>query len=166
MEKSAVDRPWKRKFLGFSFIGGLKTKPRIRIAKESVKKFKERIRQITKRTRGVSLKQVVNELNVYLRGWFGYFRLMETPSVLEGLDGWIRRKLRCYILKQWKTSKKKLRELRKCDVKEPWSVAYSSRGLWRLSLTEQLNFGLDIDYFNELGLFRLHGQWIGHVRFS
>jgi len=166
MEKSAVDRPWKRKFLGFSFIGGLKTKPRIRIAKESVKKFKERIRQITKRTRGVSLKQVVNELNVYLRGWFGYFRLMETPSVLEGLDGWIRRKLRCYILKQWKTSKKKLRELRKCDVKEPWSVAYSSRGLWRLSLTEQLNFGLDIDYFNKLGLFRLHGQWIGHVMFS
>lgn len=166
MEKSAVDRPWKRKFLGFSFIGGLKTKPRIRIAKKSRKKFKERIRQITKRNRGVSLKQVVNELNLFLRGWFGYFRLMETPSVLEELDGWIRRKLRCYILKQWKTSKKKLRELRKHDVKEPWSVAYSSRGLWRLSLTEQLNFGLDIDYFNELGLFCLHGQWIGYVKFS
>ncbi|MDG6219249.1 MAG: group II intron maturase-specific domain-containing protein, partial [Candidatus Thermoplasmatota archaeon] len=126
----------------------------------------ERIRQITKRNRGVSLKQVVNELNLYLRGWFGYFRLMETPSVLEELDGWIRRKLRCYILKQWKTPGKKLRELRKYDVKEPWSVAYSSKDFWRLSLTEQLNCGLDIYYFNELGLFSLYQQWNCYVSSS
>jgi len=166
VEKSAVDRPWKRKFLGFSFIGGLKTKPRIRIAKKSVKRFKERIRQITKRNRGVSLKQVVNELNVYLRGWFGYFRLMETPSVLERLDGWIRRKLRCYILKQWKKPKKRCKELRRLGAKESWSVAYSGKGLWRLSLTEQMHTALNCDYFNELGLFSLYQQWIDYVKFS
>ena len=165
-EKSAVDRSWKRKFLGFSFIGGLKTKPRIRIAKKSIEKFKERIRQITKRTRGVSLKQVVNEMNLYLRGWLGYFGLMETPSVLMELDGWIRRKLRCYIFKQWKTSKKRCKELRKLGVKEPWSVAYSGKGLWRLSLTEQTHTALNCAYFNELGLFSLYQQWCGNVKFS
>ena len=165
-EKSAIGRPWKRKFLGFSFIGGLKTKPRIRIAKKSIKRFKDRIRQITKRNRGVSLKQVVKELNLYLRGWLGYFRLMETSSVLKSLDGWIRRKLRCYILKQWKTSRTICRELRRHGAEEPWSVAYSNKGLWRLSLTEQLNFGLDVDYFNKLGLFCLYRQWIDYVKFS
>ena len=165
-EKSAVDRPWKRKFLGFSFIGGLKTKPRIRIAKKSIKKFKDRIRQITKRNRGVSLKQVVNELNLYLRGWLGYFGLMETPTILMELDGWIRRKLRCYIFKQWKTSKKRCKELRKLGAKEPWSVAYSGKGLWRLSLTEQTHTALNCAYFNELGLFSLYQQWQEYVKFS
>jgi group II intron reverse transcriptase/maturase len=165
-EKSAVDRPWKRKFLGFSFIGGLKTKPRIRIAKKSIERFKDRIRQITKRNRGVSLKQVVNELNLYLRGWLGYFGLMETPSVLKELDGWIRRKLRCYIFKQWKTSKKRCKELRKLGAKEPWSVAYSGKGLWRLSLTEQTNIALNCSYFNELGVFSLYQQWCGYVKSS
>ena len=165
-EKSAVDRPWKRKFLGFSFIGGLKTEFRIRIAKKSIKKFKDRIRQITKRNRGVSLEQVVNELNLYLRGWLGYFKLMETPSVLERLDGWIRRKLRCYIFKQWKTSKKRCKELRKLGAEEPWSVAYSGKGLWRLSITEQMHTALNCAYFNELGLFSLYQQWQEYVKFS
>jgi len=166
VEKSAIDRPWKRKFLGFSFTGCLKTSPRIRIAKESIKKFKERIRQITKRNRGISLKQVVNELNLYLRGWLGYFKLMETPSVLERLDGWIRRKLRCYIFKQWKNSKKRSKELQKLGAEEPWSVAYSGKGPWRLSRTRQLHTALNCDYFNELGLLSLHQQWRDNVMFS
>lgn len=165
-DKSAVDRPWKRKFLGFSFIGGLKTTPRIRIAKKSIKRFKEKIRQITKRNRGISLEQMVNELNLYLRGWLSYFRLTETPSILMELDGWIRRKLRCYLFKQWKTSKKRLKELRKLGAKEPWSVAYSSKGFWRLSITKQASMALDCAYFNELGLFSLYQQWCGYVKFS
>jgi len=144
----------------------MKTKPRIRIAKKSIKKFKEKIRVITKRNRGVSVKQVVDELNLYLRGWFEYFGLMETPSVLKELDGWIRRKLRCYLFKQWKTSKKRLKELRKLGAEEPWSVAYSGKGLWRLSLTEQIHTALNCAYFNELGLFSLYQQWCEYVKLS
>lgn len=157
--KSAVDRPWKRTFLGYSFLGGVKTELKIRVAKKSIKKLKEKVRGITKRNRGVSLNQVIKELNQYLKGWLGFFRLTQTPSILKELDGWIRRKLRCYIFKQWKNPKKRLKELRKLGAEEPWSVAYSGKGVWRLSLTKQLNLALNSEYFHSLGLFSLYQQW-------
>src|SRR5438477_5775643 len=90
--KSAVARPKERKFLGFSFTGG--KEPRRRIAPKAILRFKERIRELTCRTRGISMEQRAYELSAYLRGWRGYFGFCQTPSVLETLDQWLRRRLR------------------------------------------------------------------------
>ncbi len=99
-EKSAVERPWKRKFLGFSFTNaGI---PKRRIAPKAVDRFRGRVRDITRRTRGVSTERMADELARYLRGWLGYFGKCETPSVLKSLEEWTRRRLRSAIWKQWK----------------------------------------------------------------
>jgi RNA-directed DNA polymerase len=98
--KSAVARPQERKFLGFSFTGG--AEPKRRIAPKALLRCKRRVRELTRRTRGISLKQMTTELAEYLRGWKGYFGFCETPSVLRGLDQWIRRRLRSVIWKQWR----------------------------------------------------------------
>jgi RNA-directed DNA polymerase len=98
--KSAVARPVERKFLGFSFTGA--KQPRRRIAPKAVLRFKQKVRELTGRTRGVSIEQMTKELASYLRGWKGYFGFCETPSVLESLDQWIRRRLRSVIWRQWK----------------------------------------------------------------
>ena len=102
-QKSAVARPWARKFLGFSFTSaGI---PKRRIAPKAVDRFKERIRGLTSRTRGVSMERMAEDLSRYLRGWIGYFGKCETPSVLAGLEQWLRRRLRSAIWKQWKRAR-------------------------------------------------------------
>ncbi len=98
-QKSAVARPQERQFLGFSFTSNRWLK--IKLADKALKKVKHRIKKITRRSRGISLLQVVKELNTYLRGWLGYYRLIETPTILRDLDSWIRRRLRCFVMKQW-----------------------------------------------------------------
>jgi RNA-directed DNA polymerase len=98
--KSAVARPKDRKFLGFSFTSSQEA--RRRIAPKAILRFKERIRELTCRTRGISMEQRVQELSAYLRGWRGYFGFCQTPSVLARLDKWLRRRLRSVIWKQWK----------------------------------------------------------------
>jgi RNA-directed DNA polymerase len=110
--KSAVDRPWKRKFLGFTFT----TRRQRSIAPTSRAKFKKRIRELTKRNRGASLGRVVSELRSYLLGWRGYFGFCQTPSVLRDFDSWIHRRLRCYAWKQWKTGKRRFAELRRLGI--------------------------------------------------
>ena len=156
-EKSAVDRPWRRKFLGLTVSHG--RDPKIRIAPQSKQRFQDRVRVITSRRRGVSLGRLVRELNQYLRGWFGYFRLSETPSVLEELDGWIRRRLRCYLLKQWKPGRGRRKALQRLGVPDPWMISGSRKGPWRLSKTKAVHLGLDQTYFDQLGLFNLSAQW-------
>jgi hypothetical protein len=99
-EKSAVARRWQRKFLGFSFTNG--QQPKRRIAPTALRRFKQRVRELTRRTRGVSIQCMVRELAVYLNGWRSYFSFCQTPSVLAELDGWMRRRLRCMLWKQWK----------------------------------------------------------------
>ena len=154
-EKSAVARPWGRKFLGFSFTA--KEPQRRRIAPKSMVRFKERVREITRRTRGVSLEGMVKELTVYLRGWHGYFGFCQTPSVLEDLDGWIRRKLRCVVWKQWKRGRTRYKELRKRGVNEVLAAktAGSRHGPWRLSQSPALCLAFPNVYFDRTGLFRL-----------
>ena len=100
-EKSAVDVPQKRKFLGFTFTGGRRPNQR-KIAPESIQRFRSRVRRLTRRNRGISLEQRVDELSRYLRGWIGYFGYVESPWVLRSLDSWIRRRLRSVQWKQWK----------------------------------------------------------------
>jgi RNA-directed DNA polymerase len=151
-EKSAVARPWERKFLGFSFTNH--KQPKRRLAPKSVVRFKERVRELTRRTRGIGLARMVHDLAEYLRGWLGYFGRCETPSVLEELGEWIRRRLRSMVWKEWKRGTTRYRELRKRGivVQEAAQTAASSDGPWHLANTPALNIALSNAYFASLGL--------------
>lgn len=131
--KSAVARPHQRKFLGFSFTSH--HKPKRRISPKAMGRFKTRVRELTGRMRGRRFADVVAELNTYLNGWIGYFGFCQTPSVLEKLDGWIRRRLRCYLWKQWKTIAKRRSELLNRGMRPEAArrIGASSRGAWRIS---------------------------------
>jgi RNA-directed DNA polymerase len=128
--KSAVARPAARKFLGFSISNA--KEPKRRIASKALLRCKRKIRELTRRTRGISLERMTKELASYLRGWKSYFGICETPSVLKGLDQWIRRRLRCVIQKQWK---------RRCP--------------WRMANSPAMSTAFPIAYFDSLGLPRL-----------
>jgi RNA-directed DNA polymerase len=156
-QKSAVARPWARKFLGFSFTNaGI---PKRRIAPKAVDRFKERVRELTRRTRGVSTERMAEELARYLRGWLGYFGKCETPSVLEGLEKWFRRRLRSAIWKQWKRGSVRFAELRHRGVGKDLAAqtAGSAHGPWRLSNSPALSIALPNAYFDSLGIPRLAG---------
>jgi RNA-directed DNA polymerase len=150
--KSAVAQPDTRKFLGFSFMGG--TQPRRRIAPQSLVRFRSRVRELTRRTRGKSLAQIVEELSVYLTGWRGYFGFCETPSVLRDLDQWTRRRLRAVTWKQWKRGTTRFAELRRCGVGRDLAArtAGSPHGPWRLSNSPALTIALPNAFFASLGL--------------
>ncbi|PYX84746.1 MAG: group II intron reverse transcriptase/maturase, partial [Acidobacteria bacterium] len=153
--KSAVARPWQRKFLGFSFTS--EREPRRRIAPKAIARFKERIREQTRRTRGISLQQMVKEIATYLRGWLGYFGDCQTPSVLHDLETWVRRRLRSVVWKQWKRGRTRFRELRKRGVSKDLAAqtAGSPHGPWRLANSPALAIALPNAYFAELGLLPL-----------
>jgi RNA-directed DNA polymerase len=153
--KSAVARPAERKFLGFSFTSS--RQPKRRIAPQTLMRFKKRVRELTKRNRGVSVARMVEQLARYLAGWRGYFGFCQTPSVLRDLDSWIRRRLRCFQWKQWKRGKARFAELRKRGVGQDLAAqtAGSSRGLWHISRSPALSIALPGVYFNSLGLPKL-----------
>ena len=150
--KSAVARPSARKFLGFSFIG--RKHPRRRIAPQAIARFRSRVRELTRRTRGYSLAQIVKELAVYLRGWRGYFGFCQTPSVLRDLDQWLRRRLRAIAWKQWKRVSKRSAELRRSGVRADLAgrTAISPHGPWRLSSSPALHIALPNAFLTSLGL--------------
>jgi RNA-directed DNA polymerase len=151
-EKSAVDRPWKRKFLGFSFTWN--KDPKVRIAPQSMKKVKTKIREITSRKRPLSMEQRIKELNQYLTGWCGYFALADTPSIFQGLDEWVRRRLRMCLWKQWKKPKTKVKRLISLGV--PKDKAYewgnTRKGYWRIACSPILHRSLDNQYWKSNGL--------------
>jgi len=153
--KSAVARPQERKFLGFSFTSG--TKPKRRIAPKALLRCKQRVRELTRRTRGISLEQMMKELAIYVQGWKGYFGYCQTPSVLRGLDQWTRRRLRSVIWKQWKRGTVRYRKLRQRNVGADLAAqtAGSSHGPWRLAGSPALTSAFSIAYFDSLGLPRL-----------
>jgi RNA-directed DNA polymerase len=151
-EKSAVARPWQRKFLGFSFTNG--QQPKRRIAPKAISRLKQRVRELTGRTRGVSIPQVVGELAIYLKGWRSYFGFCQTPSVLGALDGWIHRRLRCMLWKQWQRGRTRYARLRQrtVGVQLAARTAGSSHGPWRLAASPALSIALPDAYFASLGL--------------
>jgi RNA-directed DNA polymerase len=155
VQKSAVAQPWERKFLGFSFTS--EEKPRRRIAPKAVDRFKERVRELTRRTRGVSIEEMAEELTRYLRGWTGYFGKCQTPSVLRDLEKWLRHRLRSVIWKQWQRGTIRFKELIARGVDRPLAArtAGSSHGPWRLSHSRALDVALPIAYFDSLGIPRL-----------
>ena len=154
-EKSAVAKPQQRKFLGFSLTGG--TEPRRRIAPAARKRFRARVREITRRRRGVGRKARIEELRRYLRGWRGYFGFCQTPTTLAGLDSWVRRRLRCAYWIQWKTGRRRYEALVRLGVARELAAntAGSNRGPWRLSQSIALSQALPNAYFDSLGLPRL-----------
>jgi RNA-directed DNA polymerase len=152
-EKSAVDWPSKRKFLGFSFTRAGKRK----IAPKAIRRYKDRIRELTRRTRGVSIETMAEQLAVYLRGWTNYFGMCETPAVLAQLEQWTRHRLRSVIWKQWKRGSVRFAELRNRGVGRDLAAktAGSAHGPWRLSNSPALSIALPNAYFDSLGIPRL-----------
>lgn len=147
--KSAVDRPWKRKFLGFTVSRNDK---RLKVADKAIDKLKDRVRELTRRTRGNRIEVIAAELRESLLGWKAYFGITEVLSPLRDIDKWIRRKLRCYLWKQWGPAG--YRELRKrgVSVREAWNTSKSAHGPWRLSKTPALAIALPLAYFKNLGV--------------
>jgi RNA-directed DNA polymerase len=139
--KSAVARPQERKFLGFSFTAGPEVKRAI--APKALDRFKQRIREITRRAKGVSIETTIEELAPYMRGWRSYFGFCETPVVLQYLTRWVRLRLRAALWRQWKTPRRRRAALLKLGVREPLAsnTAGSGRGPWYLARAKALVCG-------------------------
>ena len=150
--KSAVARPQERKLLGFSFSTGPEIKRMI--APKALDRFKQRIREITRKAKGVSIEKTIEELASYIRGWRGYFGFCETPVVLEYLTRWVRLRLRAALWRQWKTPRRRRAALLELGVREPLAsnTAGSGLGPWYLAKAKALSVGLSNAYFKSLGL--------------
>ena len=150
--KSAVARPQERKFLGFSFTTGPEVK-RV-IASKALDRFKQRIREITRRAKGASMEATMVALAPYMRGWRSYFGFCETPEVLLGLTRWVRLRLRAALWRQWKTPRRRRAALLELGVRERLAsnTAGSGRGPWYLAKAKALSVGLSNAYFKSLGL--------------
>ena len=158
--KSAVAHVTKRKFLGYSF----RVDSELKVANQSLVKFKNRIRELTSRNRGRELEHVIKELNQYLNGWISYFRLSANISVFKELDSWIRRRLRCYRLKQRKRTYSVYKFLVELgvSVENAWKLAKSSKGWWRLSLNPNIHTAMSNVWFDKSGLVSLEKKVAGY----
>jgi RNA-directed DNA polymerase len=154
-DKSAVARPWQRKFLGYSMTRH--REPKLRVAEPSRKRFAEKVRKALRASRGQSLKQVIENLNPLLRGWMSYFRLTEVKGVLEELDGWIRHKLRTLQWRQWKRNHTRAQHLMRAGLSEAraWQSATNGRGPWWNGDASHMHAALPKSYFDRMGLVSL-----------
>ena len=162
-EKSTVDRPWRRKFLGYSMT--FHKKPRLKVAPESVKRFKSKVKEILRRGRGRSLRRTIDTLTPILRGWSNYFKLVQVKNVFEELDGWLRRKLRGILWRQWKRSYTRARNLMKRGLAEEraWRSAANGRGPWWNAGAPHMNQAFPKSFFDSIGFVSLLNQ---HRRFQ
>ncbi len=153
-EKSAVSYPWWRPYLGFSFTSR-RDAPHIRIHAQSIRRFKQRVRELTGRSCGLSIEQVITRLNTYLKGWWNYFRHAEIAAGFRSINYWIIRRLRAILWKQWKNPRTRVKELKKrgIDHRHALSVGCSRKGPWRMSKVKWVAFALPKAYFVSLGLF-------------
>jgi RNA-directed DNA polymerase len=150
--KSKVDRPWRCKFLGFRIIAGKQTQRSI--APSSLRRLKRRVRKLTCYRRGVTVAQMIEQLNRYLIGWRGYYGYSQSRSILQVLDRWIRRRLRCVYWRRWKRGKRRFAELRRLDINRDLAAktAGSVHGPWRLSRSPALSYAFPNAHFDSLGL--------------
>jgi RNA-directed DNA polymerase len=157
-EKSAVARPWDRKFLGYSMT--FHKRPRLKVAPAVVERIKEKLREIFKAGRGRNIRKVVEELRPVLRGWVNYFRLAEVRGMFEELDGWIRRKLRCILWRQWKRTYTRAKNLMKhgLDKDRALKSAMNGRGPWWNSGASHMNQCFPKSFFDRLGLMSMLNQ--------
>jgi len=154
-EKSAVGRPWERKFLGFTYT---RTKLRVRIAPKSIDRAKDKLRELTNSRRGGSLTTIIDELAKYLKGWREYYSICEVTGEFRDIERWLRRRLRCLIWTRWKTRTKRYQALTSRAVPKALaqSTASSGKGVWRLSASQALSIALPNKYFDEIGLPRIY----------
>jgi len=160
-EKSGVGRPWERKFLGFRIYLARKGEARLSVAPQALRRAKQTIRRLTRRNRVVRLARLVLELGTYTDGWVGYFGRGTSPTVFEELDKWIRRRLRCYVWKQWKTPRRRARELIRAGAERrlAWGTAYNV-GPWRAAGSPPLNAALSRQRLADLGFHSLHQRYL------
>jgi len=152
-DKSAVSRPWLRKFLGFTYFQ-MYGQSKVRIHVKSLKRFKDKVRALTKRNRGKSLGQVIEELNRFFIGWWGYFRLTEAKSFLKGLKIWIMRRLRSLVWKQWKNPKTRAANLEKLGIshKHAMLCGNARKKYWHMSKIKWVAIAMPEKYFTDRGL--------------
>jgi len=154
-DKSAVARPWERKFLGYSLT--VHREPRLRVAPESVRRLKAKLRPILRRGRGRNIHGVAEELAPVLRGWVAYFRMAEVKVSFEELDKWLRRKMRCILWRQWKKPRTRLRELQRRGLDEARAAAsaYNGRGAWWNAGASHMNYAVPTESLRKVGLVSL-----------
>jgi RNA-directed DNA polymerase len=152
-EKSAVDRPWKRTFLGYSMTAH--KKPRLKVGPEAIRRLKAKIKLITASGRGRSLANSIRLLNPLLRGWYNYFSLAQVKNIFEELDGWLRRRLRAVLWRQWKRTYTRAKNLMKRGLSEEkaWKSAGNGRGPWWNAGASHMNIAFPKRYFDVLGLY-------------
>ncbi|MCP4365142.1 MAG: group II intron reverse transcriptase/maturase, partial [Planctomycetes bacterium] len=153
--KSAVDRPWNRKFLGYTVT--FHKPPRLKVASVSVARLKGKLKDAFRRGKGRNLKKFITELQPVLRGWINYFRLSEVKGIFEELDGWIRRRLRCVLWRQWKRRYTRVKRMMKYGISESraWKSASNGRGPWWNSGASHMNQAFPKKFFDRLGLVSL-----------
>jgi group II intron reverse transcriptase/maturase len=155
VDKSAVARPWQRKFLGYSMTWH--RKPKLKIAQLSRKRFAGKVRQTLRRARGRSLKQIIEQLNPVLRGWMAYFQFTEVKGVLEEFDGWIRHKLRALLWRQWKRPYTRAKHLLRAGLSHAraWQSATNGHGPWWNGGASHMNEAYPKSWFDHMGLVSL-----------
>jgi len=158
-----VDRPWKRSFLGYSFT--FHKNPEIRVPEKSVKRFRQNLKELIRRGRGRNLRRFIREtLNPMLRGWINYFRLSEVKGFAEKLDGWVRRRLRNILWRQWKRGRTRYKRLitRGLSEERARKSAFNGRGAWWNSGASHMNDAFRKNYFDTLGLVNLLETLLGN----
>ena len=166
-EKSAVARPWHRKFLGYGMT--VHFQPRLKVAVESVKRLKAKLREILRRGRGCALPKVIAAVNKAAVGWVRYFGLAQVKAVFEELDQWIRRKLRCILWRQWKRPRTRARKMMRLGLEEEraWRSAYNGRGPWWNAGASHMNAGVTTHRLHQQGLVSLlylHQRFVDSTR--
>jgi RNA-directed DNA polymerase len=151
-EKSAVGKPWVRKFLGYSMTWH--KKPKLKIAPASVRRLKSHIQELLRKGRGQAVRRVIMDLQPLLTGWIQYFKLAEVKSTFEQLDEWLRRKLRCILWRQWKTPRTRAKRLMKLGIDQAraYTSAYNGRGPWWNAGASHMNIAVPVTWFAQQGL--------------
>jgi RNA-directed DNA polymerase len=154
-EKSAVDRPWNRKFLGYTMTPH--QNPKLKVAPNSIKRAKARVKEIIRKGRGRTLSKVAAELTTYLRGWVNYFRLSRVKIAFEELDQWIRRKLRLILWRQWKRPRTRAKKLIERGIEKARAAmsANNGRGPWWNAGASHMNAAVSAKWLEHQGLMSL-----------
>ena len=158
-EKSDVDRPWNRQFLGYGMTNH--RTPKLKIGAKAVARLKSKLREISRKGRGRNLKRIIEEVTPILRGWSNYFKLSEVRKQFDELDSWFRRKLRCILWRQWKRPYTRAKKLMQRGLSEAraWRSALNKRGPWWNSGASHMNQAFDTSYFTKLGLLSVSHQF-------
>ena len=165
-EKSAVERPWRRKFLGYTVTA--EKEPRLKVAPESEAKLKWKLKEVFRRGRGRNIKRTIETMKPLLAGWMNYFKLAEVKNVFERLDWWIRRKLRCIVWRQWKRVYTRAKNLmgRGLPEETAWRSATNGRGPWWNAGAPHMNLAMPKAAFDRMGLVSLLNRHLCSVRSS